>query len=76
MWYAMRYWKARGIESFDLGGGAQYKRKYGGLEVPVPSFMTSRFRALSGARQMAKKGVRLRLAALGRFNRPANRETR
>ncbi|HMJ00418.1 MAG TPA: GNAT family N-acetyltransferase [Gaiellaceae bacterium] len=71
MWYAMRYWKARSIESFDLGGGAEYKRKYGGLEVPVPSFMTSRFRALSGARQMAKKGVRLRQAALGRFNRRA-----
>ena len=71
MWYAMRYWKAQGIESFDLGGGAEYKRKYGGLEVPVPFFRISRFRALSGAREMAKKGFRLRQAALGRFNRRA-----
>jgi hypothetical protein len=71
MWYAIRYWKARSMESFDLGGGAEYKRKYGGLEVPVPFFRTSRFRALSAARYMAKKGVRLRQAALGRFNRRA-----
>jgi len=32
MWYAMRYWKARGVESLDLGGGLDYKRKYGPSE--------------------------------------------
>jgi hypothetical protein len=69
MWYAMRYWKSRGIEWFDLGGGADYKRKYGTVEVRVPFFSISRFRGISGARQMAKKGVRLRQAARGRLNR-------
>jgi hypothetical protein len=68
MWYAMRFWKARGIEWCDLGGGAEYKRKYGVRETPVPFFRASRFRALSHARQLAKKGVRLRQAAAGRLN--------
>jgi hypothetical protein len=67
MWYAMRYWKRRGIEWFDLGGGAEYKRKYGPVEVLVPFFRVSRFRALAGARQLAKRGFRLRQAALGRL---------
>jgi CelD/BcsL family acetyltransferase involved in cellulose biosynthesis len=68
MWHAMKYWKARGIEYLDLGGGAEYKRKYGGVEVVVPYFVHSRFRALSGARHVAKRGVRLRQEALGRLN--------
>ena len=68
MWYAMRYWKSRGIEWCDLGGGAEYKRKYGPLEVSVPFFRMSRFAALSGARDLAKKGAKLRQAALGRLN--------
>jgi CelD/BcsL family acetyltransferase involved in cellulose biosynthesis len=68
MWHAMRYWKARGIEFCDLGGGAEYKRKYGGVEIPVPFFRLSRWRALSGARHLAKRGVKLRQEALGRLN--------
>lgn len=66
IWYAMRYWKARGIEWLDLGGGADYKRKYGTVEVPVPFFRISRFRAISAARHLAKRVFRLRQAALGR----------
>jgi CelD/BcsL family acetyltransferase involved in cellulose biosynthesis len=68
MWYAMRYWKSRGIEWCDLGGGAEYKRKYGPLEVSVPFFRKSRSVAFSGARDAAKKAVKLRQAALGRLN--------
>ena len=67
MWYAMRYWKARGIEVFDLGGGAEYKRKYGVVEVPVPYFTLSRYRVLAAARALAKRGVKLRQAARGRL---------
>ena len=67
MWYAMRYWKARGIPSCDLGGGAEYKRKYGPVEVSVPYFRISRFRAVSGAWYLAKRGVRLRQKAAGRL---------
>lgn len=55
MWYAMRYWKARGITSCDLGGGAEYKRKYGAIEIPVPYFRVSRFRSIAGARYLEKR---------------------
>ena len=68
MWHAMRFWKQRGVEWCDLGGGAEYKRKYGPREIAVPFFRASRYRVLAGARQIAKRGVRLRLAALGRVN--------
>jgi hypothetical protein len=74
MWFAMRYWKERGVERFDLGGGADYKRKYGVTEIPVPFFRSSRYRVLAGARQVAKRGFRLRQAALGRLaaSRPSS----
>jgi CelD/BcsL family acetyltransferase involved in cellulose biosynthesis len=68
MWHAMKYWKSRGIEWCDLGGGADYKRKYGPIEVSVPFFRMSRFAALSGARDLAKKAMKLRQAARGRLN--------
>jgi len=68
MWYAMKYWKSRGIEWCDLGGGADYKRKYGTIEVPVPFLRISRLAALSGARDLAKKAMKLRQAARGRLN--------
>ena len=35
-WHAMRYWKERGVMTFDMGGGGDYKRKYGGAELVVP----------------------------------------
>jgi hypothetical protein len=35
-WYAMRYWKVRGITKYDMGGEGEYKRKYGGQAISVP----------------------------------------
>jgi len=67
MWYAMRYWKSRGVEVCDLGGRAEYKRKWGPVEVAVPLFRISRFRAISAARTLMKKGFKVRQAALGRL---------
>jgi CelD/BcsL family acetyltransferase involved in cellulose biosynthesis len=67
MWQAMRHWKARGVEWCDLGGGAEYKRKYGPGEVTVPFLWMSRLRALSAARTGAKKALKVRQAALGRI---------
>ena len=77
MWQAMRHWKARGVEWFDLGGGAEYKRKYGIREVTVPFFWTSRYRALSSARNAAKKAIKARQVARGRMTavRSASRES-
>ncbi len=53
-WYAMRYWKRRGIACFNMGGGGSYKEKYGGRPVSVPWFRKSKYSLLSSCRQNMK----------------------
>lgn len=55
LWFAMRYWKERGVEAFDMGGGGEYKRKYGGEELLVPHLSWSRFRALETMRGFVRQ---------------------
>lgn len=66
-WYAMRYWKARGIEVFDWGGGGTYKEKYG----PEPSatvwLSKSKYKTLGRLRNAAKAVVAARLRLVGRL---------
>ncbi|GIW04816.1 MAG: hypothetical protein KatS3mg059_1436 [Thermomicrobiales bacterium] len=50
-WYAMRYWKARGVRRYDLGGYMDYKRKYGGVEIAIPGYRQSR--VMPGSRPRA-----------------------
>ena len=54
-WYAMRYWKRRGIEIYDWGGEGKYKEKYGCVPHRVPWFTKSRFELISKLRDGAKK---------------------
>jgi hypothetical protein len=54
-WYAMRYWKRRGIEIYDWGGEGKYKEKYGCAPHRVPWFTRSRFELISKLRDEAKK---------------------
>jgi len=54
-WYAMRYWKDRGISVLDLGGGGDYKRKYGPVELSVPWFRKSRLPGLGKLRELARR---------------------
>jgi CelD/BcsL family acetyltransferase involved in cellulose biosynthesis len=54
-WYAMRYWRARGISVLDMGGGGDYKRKYGPVELNIPSFRKSRVRGLGTLREVARR---------------------
>jgi hypothetical protein len=65
-WHAMRYWKQRGITKYDMCGGGEYKRKYGGRELSVPWFRASKYVWLSGLRNLAQKALRLRQEWLGR----------
>jgi Acetyltransferase (GNAT) domain len=65
-WFAIRYWKERGIEAFDMGGGGEYKRKYGGVELEVPHLSWSRYRALKTMRGVVRQlrspsGIKSRL---------------
>ena len=68
-WYAIRYWKKRGIESFDWGGGGTWKEKYGPEHVFVPRFRKSRFRWISAMRTAAQKMAGVRQRLLGRIRR-------
>ncbi len=54
-WYAMRYWKARGVEVYDWGGEGKYKEKYGCVAHRVPWFTKSRFAVISSLRGEARK---------------------
>jgi CelD/BcsL family acetyltransferase involved in cellulose biosynthesis len=52
-WYAMRYWRDRGMTTFDMGGGGDYKRKYGVREVHVPTLGRGRVPGLMVLRDAA-----------------------
>ena len=71
-WYALRYWKQRGVEHFDWGGVAGrgfYKEKYGGAPVSIPWFYGSRYGIIAAARkEMLDLFYRSR-NALGRLRR-------
>jgi CelD/BcsL family acetyltransferase involved in cellulose biosynthesis len=54
-WHAMRYWRDRGMSILDMGGGGDYKRKYGPRELSVPWLRRSRVPALGLARDIAEK---------------------
>lgn len=70
-WFAMRHWKARGVMTFDMGGGGDYKRKYGPNESAIMEIVASRYSAITGMRDAARtayslaartgRSVRLRL---------------
>jgi len=54
-WYAMRYWKRRGIAVYDWGGGGEYKEKYGCVPHSVPWLTKSRYAMVSKLRDEARK---------------------
>ena len=74
-WHAMRYWKARGVEIFDWGGGGEYKEKYGVKPISVPWFRKSRYRVIAGLRQQSKKIFRLKQRFLGTLQTISSHET-
>jgi hypothetical protein len=66
-WYAMRYWKRRGMLTYDWGGRGTYKEKYGVQPISVPWFYKSRFRILSTLRHQARKLFSVRQRFWGRI---------
>jgi hypothetical protein len=53
-WFAMKYWKSRGVAIHDWGGEGTYKEKYGCVPHKVPWFTKSRFEFISKLRGQAK----------------------
>ena len=64
-WFAMRYWKNHGIQFYDMGGGGEYKKKYGGRQISTPWISLSKYPWLSQLRDLAKKTIRYRQQILG-----------
>lgn len=62
-WFAMRYWQQRSVICYDMGGGGEYKRKYGGRKISVPWLRYSAYPGLDLFRTIAKGivGFRQRL---------------
>jgi hypothetical protein len=65
-WHAMRYWKRRGIRKYDLCGGGDYKRKYGGAVSTAHQFRKSKYFWVAAARNVAYRCFRIRQNLLGR----------
>jgi Acetyltransferase (GNAT) domain len=72
-WYAMRYWRERGAELFDWGGGGDYKKKYGGRPVTIPWFTRSRFPILTAARREARQLFVMKQRLMGRLHKATSR---
>jgi hypothetical protein len=66
-WAAMKIAKKRGLRTYDMGGGGEYKRKYGGSEIEVPWFRKSKYPWIAYVRDMAQRGHRVGQKLLGRF---------
>jgi len=70
-WFAMRYWKSRGAQHHDWGGGGDYKAKYGGAAFAVPTFLKSRYGFIQYARDTAERLYHLpRTLRRSRYLRP------
>ena len=73
-WYAMRYWKRRGVEIHDWGGEGKYKEKYGCVPHRVPWFTKSRYKLISRLRGEARKAYERKQRLLGWLQRgPSSR---
>jgi hypothetical protein len=53
-WYALRYWKKRGVKLFDWGGGGTYKEKYGVQPHAVPWLYKSKYPMITTIRNEAR----------------------
>ena len=67
-WHAIKYWKRRGIRSYDMNGSGDYKHKYGGAEIAVPWFRKSKYQSISSLRNFAHKVVKTRQVILGKWH--------
>lgn len=70
IWYAIKYWKAKGIKEFHLGGGwRQYKSKYGCDEIAIIRVMKTKYKILERLRIMfmSSRNPKLRNWVIRRF---------
>ena len=58
-WFAMKYWRERGVVRYDMMGGGDYKAKYGGRPSVTQWVRVSRFPWLMSLRDIAQNSTRL-----------------
>lgn len=68
MWHAIKYWKAKGIKTFNLGGWADYKIQYGGEKINGVILLKSKPGFLVTQHQNAKKLHKFYRKVLGRIS--------
>ncbi len=66
-WFAMRYAKAHGVHTYDLGGAGEYKRQYGGREICIPWVRKSKYAWMEAARTLAQEVFRVRQQMQGQW---------
>jgi predicted N-acyltransferase len=66
-WHAIKYWQKRGIRFYDMGGGGEYKRKYGGYEISVPWLRKSKYACISHGRNYAQRLFRTGQQLVGKW---------
>lgn len=68
-WYAMRYWKKRGMVCYDLCGAGDYKRKYGCH--PFENYFLSKSNRpwIALARKLALQSYRFKQQFVGRWKK-------
>ncbi len=54
-WFAMRHWKDRGAIACDMGGGGEYKLKYGGYPIVIPWRRKSKYAWIGTLRVLAQR---------------------
>jgi CelD/BcsL family acetyltransferase involved in cellulose biosynthesis len=80
-WHAMRYWKARGMKTYNLVGTMEFKARFGGEPTTMTMISKSRNRFIGHLRSKApvllKAGLRLgwKLKNIGKRKAPAPPET-
>jgi hypothetical protein len=54
-WFALRYWKNRGMWHHDWAGGGAFKARFGGTPFSIPAFRKSRYKFIQYARDTAER---------------------
>jgi hypothetical protein len=65
IWYAIKYFRAKGYKVFDMYGERDYKRKFNPETISYPCIMIARFPILIKLRAIAKKLIWLRFKIRG-----------
>jgi hypothetical protein len=55
IWFAIRYWRDRGLKIFDMVGVRDYKLKFGSIKIEYPSIIVAKYNILLPIRDLAER---------------------